>query len=145
MSILTICFQAVKRSMRMSEGLSSWGVVFFLMRDWERDTVEAPPRELREVVRERVSKCDMVPDAEGGWGVGGGRGCADEAGSIYKGGRGRGGGGGGRRRSAEEQRGEQRSAAHDADAAAGGPAPAAGVIRHVRRRPAPPLHWRAHA
>ena len=31
MSILTICFQAVNRSMRMSDGLSSWGAVFFLI------------------------------------------------------------------------------------------------------------------
>jgi hypothetical protein len=31
MSILTICFHAVKRSMRMSDGLSSCGAVFFLI------------------------------------------------------------------------------------------------------------------
>lgn len=31
MSILTIIFHAVKRSMRMSDGLSSWAAVFFLI------------------------------------------------------------------------------------------------------------------
>ena len=33
MSILTICFHAVNRSIRMSEGLSSCGAVFFLIWD----------------------------------------------------------------------------------------------------------------
>lgn len=32
MSILTICFQAVNRSRRISEGLSSWLLVFFWLR-----------------------------------------------------------------------------------------------------------------
>jgi hypothetical protein len=30
-SILTICFHAVNLSMRISDGLSSWGAVFFLI------------------------------------------------------------------------------------------------------------------
>ena len=33
-------FHAVKRSMRMSEGRRSVGCMFFLMRDWLRETVE---------------------------------------------------------------------------------------------------------
>lgn len=35
-NILTICFHAVKRSMRMSDGLSSCGAVFFLI--YRRET-----------------------------------------------------------------------------------------------------------
>lgn len=38
MSIFTICFQAVNRSMRMSEGLSSWLLVFFWLRGVSRDS-----------------------------------------------------------------------------------------------------------
>ena len=42
-------FQAVNRSMRMSLGLSSWGAVFFLIKDW---FLEAVVRLVTEVARE---------------------------------------------------------------------------------------------
>ena len=35
-----MAFQAMKRSIRTSEGRRSCGAMFFLMRDWERDMVE---------------------------------------------------------------------------------------------------------
>jgi hypothetical protein len=74
MSILTICFHAVNRSIKMSEGLSSWGAVFFLIwriegsnqvaatlrqgikrtKDWFLDIVE-PWRLDTEVVRDMAS------------------------------------------------------------------------------------------
>jgi hypothetical protein len=76
MSILTICFHAVKRSIKMSDGLSSWGAVFFLIccadtqhparlstssltKDWFLETVDPA----REVVRDTVSKWDIVAEA----------------------------------------------------------------------------------
>ena len=37
-SCFTIAFQATNRSIRMSDGRKSWGEVFFLIRDWERET-----------------------------------------------------------------------------------------------------------
>jgi hypothetical protein len=40
MSCFTIAFQAINRSIRMSDGRKSCGEVFFLMRDWERETVD---------------------------------------------------------------------------------------------------------
>jgi len=78
MSILTIAFQAVNRSIRMSDGLSSCGAVFFLIckefskrnrgelqraccsprpltRDWFLEMVDA-----LDSVRETVSKRDMM-------------------------------------------------------------------------------------
>jgi hypothetical protein len=39
-SCFTMAFQATNCSIRTSEGRRSCGVIFFLMRDWERDMVE---------------------------------------------------------------------------------------------------------
>lgn len=56
-------FQAMKRSMRTSEGFRSWGAIFFLMSDWFLETVEPCllAREM-DVAREReaLSFIEMV-------------------------------------------------------------------------------------
>jgi len=57
MSCLTIAFHATKRSMSKSEGLRSFGAVFFLIRVLLRESADAA---FTEVLREIEVARDMV-------------------------------------------------------------------------------------
>lgn len=72
MSILTICFQAVNRSRRISEGLSSWLEVFFWLY-CQLGSGTGPKCEIATYIRdlflETVEFLDSVLEMVSNWGM----------------------------------------------------------------------------